>query len=58
MISEPVSLSNGTWIVKTSNGIKVFSDGETAQDFYLLNKYRPQSVIIDPTSSNGEPSNS
>jgi hypothetical protein len=39
-ISQPVSLSNGRWLVQTSNGPKIFEDGETAHDFYLINKHR------------------
>jgi hypothetical protein len=42
MISEPIPQNNGTWTVKTSHGEKLFSDGETAEDFYLLNKHREQ----------------
>lgn len=51
MISEPVLLTGGTWIVQTSHGTKIFSDGETAYDFYLLNKHRePQ----NQKESNGQ----
>lgn len=57
MISEPVPLPNGMWIVKTSKGIKIFSDEETAEDFYLLNKGRLQSVPIDPNPQHGQPPN-
>jgi hypothetical protein len=39
-ISKPISVGNGKWVVKTDHGDKVFSDGETAEDFYLLNKHR------------------
>jgi hypothetical protein len=39
-ISKPVSITNGKWLVQTSNGHKIFEDGETAQDFYLINKHR------------------
>lgn len=39
-ISQPVSTSNGKWLVQTSNGPKIFEDGETAEDFYLINKHR------------------
>jgi hypothetical protein len=28
------------WAVNTENGVKYFEDGETAHDFYLLNKHR------------------
>lgn len=41
-ISEPVRLSEGMWVVQTSHGMKIFSDGETAEDFYLLNKHREE----------------
>lgn len=40
MISKPISLPNGTWAVQTSHGIKIFSEAETAHDFYLINKNR------------------
>jgi hypothetical protein len=40
MISEPESQKDGTWVVHTSHGPKVFSDGETAEDFYILNRHR------------------
>lgn len=49
-ISEPISLKDGKWLVQTSNGPKIFSDGETAQDFYLINKHREQQ------KPNGNPS--
>ena len=39
-ISKPISLSGGKWLVETSHGSKIFEDGETAYDFYLLNKHR------------------
>lgn len=41
-ISKPVSLSNGKWLVETNNGPKIFEDGETAHDFYLINKHREE----------------
>lgn len=41
-ISKPVSLASGKWLVETSNGPKIFDDGETAHDFYLINKYREE----------------
>jgi len=41
-ITEPVSQRNGTWTVQTSDGIKIFSDGESAHDFYLINKHREE----------------
>jgi hypothetical protein len=50
MISEPISLQNGTWAVQTRHGTKIFSDGETAEDFYLINKHRE-------SQQNGNPSN-
>ncbi len=50
-ISEPVRLSGGLWAVETSHGTKIFSDGETAEDFYLLNKHREEK------DSDGNPPN-
>jgi hypothetical protein len=50
-ISKPAPLGNGEWAVKTDHGTKVFSDGETAEDFYLLNKHREE------TKSHGNPPN-
>jgi hypothetical protein len=50
-ISEPVCLPGGMWVVQTSYGTKLFSDGETAYDFYLLNKHREEK------NSNGNPPN-
>lgn len=49
-ISQPVSLPDGRWLVQTSNGPKIFEDGETAHDFYLINKYREEH------KSHGDPS--
>ena len=42
-ISEPVQVRNGTWVVQTPQGSKVFSDGETAYDFYLIHRHREHS---------------
>ena len=53
MISKPVSISNGTWTVQTPNGLKIFSDGETAYDFYLINKYKEN----QEQKPHGNPSN-
>lgn len=39
-ISEPLRLGHGKWVVNTPNGPKIFEDGETAEDFYLINKNR------------------
>jgi hypothetical protein len=50
-ISKPVSVGNGEWAVKTTHGIKIFSDGETAEDFYLLNKYREETKSHGNSSS-------
>jgi hypothetical protein len=42
MIKEPVCIK-GTWVVELSDGYQItFGDGETAQDFYLLNKAREE----------------
>ena len=41
-ISEPLELGYGKWLVSTSAGLKIFDDGETAEDFYLLNKNREE----------------
>lgn len=41
-ISEPLRLEYGKWMVNTSNGPKIFEDGETAEDFYLMNKNREE----------------
>jgi hypothetical protein len=41
-ISEPLRLGQGKWVVNTSNGPKIFEDGETAEDFYLINKNREE----------------
>jgi hypothetical protein len=51
MISKPISLNNGTWAVQTAQGLKVFSDGETAQDFYLINKHREEQKLHGNSSS-------
>lgn len=50
MISKPEILPNGSWAVNTRYGVKIFSDGETAYDFYLINKY------IEEQKSNGNQS--
>jgi hypothetical protein len=42
MISEPVYYREGMWGVETPQGMKIFSDQETAYDFYLLNKHREE----------------
>jgi hypothetical protein len=55
MISEPIPQGNGTWVVNTPHGPKTFSDGETATDFYLLNKHREDQKL--QADSNGNPSN-
>lgn len=41
-ISQPVNLPNGRWLVQTSYGPRIFEDGETAHDYYLINKYREE----------------
>jgi hypothetical protein len=41
-ISQPLCLSNGKWLVNTSFGPKIFDEGESAHDFYLLNKHREE----------------
>jgi len=41
-ITKPTHLKDGLWVVETSNGLKTFPDGETAEDFYLLNKHREE----------------
>lgn len=39
MIKEPV-FENGHWVVELSNGRRIpFEDGETAEDFYLINRH-------------------
>lgn len=38
-ISKPVYLTNNKWLVQTSNGPRIFEDGETAYDYYLINKH-------------------
>jgi len=44
MIKEPICIK-GTWVVELSDGYQVtFGDGETAQDFYLLNKDREENT--------------
>jgi hypothetical protein len=48
-ISKPISIHNGKWLVETSHGSKIFEDGETAHDFYLINKHREEQ------RSNGNP---
>lgn len=48
-ISKPISLPGGKWLVQTSHGPKTFEDGETAYDFYLINKHR------EDQKSNGNP---
>jgi hypothetical protein len=50
-ISKPVCVSPGMWVVETPYGMKIFSDGETAEDFYLLNKHREEK------NSDGNPPN-
>lgn len=37
-MAEPFQLSELTWIVQTSRGSKIFSDEETAWDFYLMHR--------------------
>jgi hypothetical protein len=51
MISEPTYYREGMWAVETSHGMKIFSDQETAYDFYLLNKHREEQKS-DGNSSN------
>ena len=51
MISEPVYYREGMWGVETPQGMKIFSDQETAYDFYLLNKHREEQKS-DGNSSN------
>jgi hypothetical protein len=41
-VSEPTYFREGKWAVETSNGVKVFSDQETAYDFYALQKHAEQ----------------
>lgn len=41
-ISKPLELGYGKWLVSTSAGPKIFDDGETAEDFYLLNKNKEE----------------
>jgi hypothetical protein len=43
-ISKPISIQNGRWLVETSHGPKIFEDGETAHDFYLINKHREKQL--------------
>jgi hypothetical protein len=50
MISEPTYVREGLWGVETSNGLKIFSDEETAHDFYLLNKHREEQQDGDSPS--------
>jgi hypothetical protein len=52
-ISEPVSLRNGRWIVETSHGPKIFEDGETAYDFYLINKHREEKMAHGDSPDTG-----
>jgi hypothetical protein len=51
MISKPTYYREGMWAVETSHGMKIFSDQETAYDFYLLNKHREEQKS-DGNSSN------
>jgi len=49
MIKEPICIK-GHWVVELSDGYQVkFSDGETAQDFYLLNKAREEQTYGNPS---------
>lgn len=59
MISEPTYFREGKWMVETSNGPKIFSDQETAYDFYALNKHREeqQSNPTEEETPDGDPSN-
>lgn len=50
-ISKPVSLTQGKWLVETSNGPRIFDDGETAHDFYLINKHREEQKLNGDSSS-------
>lgn len=50
-ITEPIYQRNGTWTVQTSQGIKIFSDGESAYDFYLINKHREEKQTNGNASS-------
>ena len=45
MIQQPYYDSRVTkWVVKCEDGDKYFSDGETADDFYLLNAPRQRNI--------------
>lgn len=49
MIKEPICIK-GFWVVELSDGYQVkFNDGETAQDFYLLNKAREEQTYGNPS---------